>query len=52
MMHLRLGNPLMWDEAHEAAQRLTQAYSLYRQGMSEHATKRFAQKVDLYDCKN
>ena len=35
----------MWNGTHEAAQRLTQAYRLYRQGMSEHATKRFAQKV-------
>ena len=41
-------NSLLRDEAQGAAERETQAYAVYRQGLSEHATKRFARKMDLY----
>jgi len=49
MMKNRLkGNSLLRDETQGAAERKTQAYVVYRQGLSEHATKRFARKMDLY----
>ena len=41
-------NSVLRDEAQGAAERVTQAYVVYRQGLSEHATKWFARKMDLY----
>jgi hypothetical protein len=35
------------DEAQEAAQRMTRTYQIDRQGMSEHATRRFAPKMNF-----
>jgi len=44
-------NSLLWDEVLGDAQRMTQTYRMYRQGMSEHAAKintlQFAHKMDF-----
>jgi len=40
-------NLILRDEAQEAAQRMTQAYHMDRLGVSEHATPRFALKINL-----
>ena len=37
----------LWDEAQDAAQRMTKTYGVYRQGMSDQATPRRAHKNSL-----
>jgi len=42
-----LRNLFLRDEAQEAAERTTLAYHMDRLGVSEHATQRFALKINL-----